>query len=461
MIARASAARLSVAVALLLVSAVPAAGQVANEPEPEVAPPEQAVAVEPAARDEAIEARIGGIIKATGWYREVEVRVEDGVVFLDGIAGAEDHRTWARDLAAKTQDVVAVVNRIRVRPEIDWNVAPALRELERLARGFIVALPLILIALLILPLAWWASRGVARLIRRFLAPRVESAFLGDVVARAAAIPVFLVGLYIVLQVAGLTQLALSLLGGAGVIGIVVGFAFRDIAENFLASLLLSIRRPFRSGDYIEVDGRQGLVQSMNTRSTVLLSVEGNHIQIPNATVFKNTIVNYTAAPARRVTADVGIGYDDSIGEAQAVIASVLRGHPAVLAEPEPTVLVDSLGAATVNLKAHFWTDGHAFSILKVRSAVLRLVKRALVEHGITMPDEAREVIFPQGVPIVRQAAAPDPPATGTARPAPRGTGPEAAATEAEGGLGNETADLTAEVADATIPEAETNLLTKS
>ncbi len=123
-----AAARL-LAVAALLVLAGPAAGQVATEPEPELAPPEQAVSVEPLARDEAIERRIEGILEATGWYRGVAVEVEDGVVFLDGTAGTEDHRTWARELAAKTQDVVAVVNRIRVRPEIDWDFGPALREL--------------------------------------------------------------------------------------------------------------------------------------------------------------------------------------------------------------------------------------------------------------------------------------------------------------------------------------------
>ncbi len=328
-----------------------------------------------------------------------------------------------------------------------------------LARSFIVALPLIVLALFILPLAWWLSGVVARLARRLLAPRVDSAFLGDVIARAVAIPVFLVGLYLVLQVAGLTGLAVSLLGGAGVIGIVVGFAFRDIAENFLASLLLSIRRPFRSGDYIAVAEHEGVVQTMNTRSTVLLTIDGNHVQIPNATIFKNTIVNYTAAPARRVTADVGIGYDASVAEAQAVIAQVLRGHEAVLNDPEPMVLVDALGAATVNLKAHFWIDGRTYSVDRVRSAALRLIKRALVEHGISMPDESREVIFPQGVPIVGLDASARPP-TSVAELVPPRPEPEDAATAAEGGLGNEAADMTAEVADATIPEAASENLLK-
>ncbi len=124
------------------------------------------------------------------------------------------------------------------------------------------------------------------------------------------------------------------------------------------------------------------------------------------------------------------------------------------------VLVDALGAATVNLKAHFWIDGRTLSPHRVRSSALRLIKRALVEHGVSMPDEAREVIFPQGVPIVRldempaptSAAAPEMPAAWAAEP-------NTEATSAEGGLGNEISELPHDITDATIPEAASgNLL---
>ncbi|MEF2551624.1 mechanosensitive ion channel family protein [Aurantimonas sp. A2-1-M11] len=444
-------------VALFLLLSTPAMSQVADEPE--MAAPETAVAVEPVVGDEAIRRRIDRILEATGWYRGVEVAVDEGVVFLDGIAGSQEERTWARDLSARTEGVVAVVNRIEVREAVSWDLTPALSEAEGLARRIAVALPLIALALLILPVAWWLSSAIASLMRRVLAPRLEHDFLRDVIARAIAIPVLLVGVYLVLQVAGLTGLAVSLLGGAGVIGIVLGFAFRDIAENFLASLILSVRRPFRQGDLIGVTGYEGVVQTMNTRSTILLTIDGNHVQIPNATVFKNTIVNYTAAAARRVTAEVGIGYDASIGEAQNLIAGVLRRHDAILDEPPPMVLVDALGASTVNLKAHFWIDGRTVSPHKVRSSALRLIKRVLVENGISMPDEAREIIFPQGVPLVHPDQVQPDSDTGQAAttasdvPAATAAEPDAEATSAEGGLGNEIAELPRDVSDADIPEA--------
>ena len=205
---------------------------------------------------------------------------------------------------------------------------------------------------------------------------------------------------------------------------------------------------------------------MNTRSTLLMSLEGNHIQIPNATVFKNTIVNYSAAPARQEYLEVGIGYDASIAAAQEIIRKVLAGHATVLEEPEePLVLVDSLGSSTVNLRAYFWFDGRAYSALKIRSALLRLVKKALIEEDISMPGETREIIFPQGVPVISTESAPAPALPASREeisvPEPEVTESGAAATMSEGDLENETESLERHAASADIPEAEEDLLSDS
>lgn len=378
--------------------AAPLAAQDSSD-EVATAPNEQ-VELTPVAGDQTIADRIGRILDATSWFQNLTITVDEGVVFLSGTTQTEERATWARDLAAKTDGVFAVVNRINVDERVEWSLDPALSELERLAEQAIAVLPLVLLAVLILPLAWFLSKLLSRLALWGLTGRVRSPFLRRVVARAVAFPVFLLGLYVVLQVAGLTQLAISVVGGAGVLGIVIGFAFRDIAENFLASLILSMRRPFQRDDFIEVAGIMGTVKSMNSRSTLITSVEGNEIHVPNATIFKNIIENYSSSPNRREHFDVGIGYDARIVDAQSVILDALNAHPAVLSTPEPMVLVDALGAATVNIRTYFWFDGHQISAIKLKSALLRSVKSALTNHGISMPDEAREVIFPEGVRVI-------------------------------------------------------------
>jgi small-conductance mechanosensitive channel len=253
-----------------------------------------------------------------------------------------------------------------------WDLSPAWNELRQLGEDAVRLSPLILVGLVLLVVTWFASIGSMRLAATALRRRVRSALLRDVATRAVAALVFTLGLYVVLKVSGLTRLAVSLLGGAGLFGLVIGFAFRDIAENFLASMLIGLQHPFASGDLIEVAGHKGFVQSVNTRSTLLMTLEGNHVQIPNATIYKGTITNFTANPFARFDFVVGIGYDDSIAGAQQVAMRVLQEHPAILHDPEPLVLVDTLGASTVNLRVYFWMDVLKHSPLKVKSAIILL-----------------------------------------------------------------------------------------
>ena len=260
-------------------------------------------------------------------------------------------------------------------------------------------LPLMVVAVVVGLLSWIVARLAMRLLRHGLEERSLSHLLREVLARAGGLVVLLAGVYLVLRIAGLTQLALTVVGGTGLIGLVVGIAFRDITENFLASLFLSLQQPFREGDLVEVAGITGFVQRLTSRTTVLMTPDGNQVQIPNSTVFRSTLRNFTSNPNRRDDFLVGIGYDDSIAFAQEIALKVLAEHPAVLAEPEPMVLVENLGASTVNLRVYFWFDGGRLSLLKVKSSVIRLVKRAFQDAGISMPDEAREVTFPDGVPV--------------------------------------------------------------
>jgi small-conductance mechanosensitive channel len=160
-----------------------------------------------------------------------------------------------------------------------------------------------------------------------------------------------------------------------------------------------MQRPFETGDLVEVSGETGYVQQLNMRTTILMTLDGNLVQIPNAGVYKSNLRNFTTTSNRREDFVVGIGYDDAINEAQEIARKVLADHSAVLNDPEPSVLADSLGRSTVNLRVYFWLNGRTHSWLKVRSSVIRLVKRAFQEHGISMPDEAREVVFPKGIPV--------------------------------------------------------------
>lgn len=435
-----------------------------DEPTEELQAPAQ-VDVEPTVEDAQIAERLRTIMRATGWFTDPAVSVQEGVVFVDGETERDEYREWATQLAQNTEAVVAVVNRIRVVEPLTWDLTPALDEVNALWRGLVRLLPLVLFGLGVLAVTWVSSRYLRRLARHLLRERVRSPLLRDVASALVGVPVFLLGIYIVLQALGLTRLALTVLGGTGLAGLVVGIAFQDIMENFLASILISVRQPFQSGDRILVAGHTGIVQQVTTRGTVLMALDGNHIQIPNSTIYKSTIINYTANPKYRLDFVVGIGYEDEVATAQALILEVVQKHPAVLAQPESLVLMDALGAATVNLKVLFWTDASQYEPLKVRSSVMRQVKRALEDGGITMPDEAREVIFPQGVPIVQMEKAPVPePTNGYAPESPpreRTHAPETReplTTDAEGDLRSDDEQLREQARQSRSPEEGADLL---
>ncbi len=420
--------------------------------------PQKEVAIAPDVRDSEIADRLERILVASEWFDPLAVSVREGIVFLDGETGTDERKDWARELALRTEGVVAVVNRLEVKPEISWDLTPTLREIQRLSDRVQWFAPLFVVSLIVLLLAWIVSRGVAFLARHMLRDRIASPLLLRIVARSLSIPVILIGLYLVLQVAGLTRLAITVLGGTGLVGIVLGLAFREIAANSLASILLSIRNPFRAGDWIRVGEHQGIVQNLNMRTTVLLALDGNHVQIPNSLVFNSIIENFSSNPNRRADFVVGIGYDDSVEEAQDIIVNVLRSHPAVLDDPEPGALVDQLGSSTVDVRVQFWFDGKSFSIFKVRSALMRQVKQALQDAGISMPDAAREIIFPNGVPV-RQIPAKDHDARAEPqRPAP-GKVDAAAVTPGEGDLLSERGELERQAEDANLSDVGENLLT--
>ncbi|TVQ00038.1 MAG: BON domain-containing protein [Planctomycetaceae bacterium] len=398
------------------------------------------VDVNPVAFDDEIRKRLQSVLDATGWFTEPGVEVREGVVFLNGQAETDELRRWAGDLARNTQDVAAVANRIEVLEPSVWDFSPAWRASLVLWRDFVRSLPFFFFGLLILTLS--AATGVlaTRGTRMFLRQKIQARLLRNVIARGMGVLVFLIGVYIILRVSGLTQLALTVVGGTGLIGLAVGIAFRDITENFLASIFLSMQRPFETGDLVEITGVTGYVQQLNVRTTILMNLDGNLVQIPNASVYKNNLRNFTTNANRREEFIVGIGYNDSINEAQEIARNVLADHPAVLNDPEPLVLVDSLDRSTVNLRVFFWLNGREYSWLKVRSSVIRLVKLAFQKHGITMPDEAREIVFPQGIPGTMVNGKPEDNALGPVERVPGPPPPEAfdaASTKAEGGLVSE------------------------
>jgi small conductance mechanosensitive channel len=341
--------------------------------------PAAKIDVKPAALDTDIATRLTKILQATEWFEDPRVVVTEGVVFLEGTTNSNERKEWATKLASNTESVVAVANRMTVRESSIWDFSPAWREIDTMRRNAIQALPQFLLSLLILIATYFAAKLFALLWRRIAARRTENPLLRDVLVKALTIPVTLFGIYLALRVTGLTRLAATVLGGTGLLGLILGIAFRDIAENFLASLLISMQRPFRAGDDITVEGRSGIVLAVTTRGTTLMTPEGNHVRIPNSIIYKSAIINKTANPKQRVEYFLSLDAQQSLSHSQEAVLKVLKEHEAVLKDPEPLVLIDRMYRNIAILKVLFWLDTKKHAKDKVRSALIRLSKIALRE----------------------------------------------------------------------------------
>ena len=279
---------------------------------------------------------------------------------------------------------------------------------------FIDMLPVLGIALAIV-LAFGALSSLLRRwdgLFRFVS---RNQLLRSVIRNLVATLVLLVGVLLALEILDATKFVGALLGAAGVVGLALGFAFKDIVENYLASVLLAVRRPFRIRDAVDIDGHVGKVMALNTRATVLMTFEGNHVRLPNAMVFKAVITNFTRNPMRRFSFTVGAGTSVELTAAQALGLATLAAMEAVADEPAPFSVITELGDSTVAIEFRGWVDQAQFNFEKVRGEAMRRVKVAFDEASIEMPEPTYRVLMPR-------ADGGEPPAP--AKPAPTEAAPD-------------------------------------
>jgi len=352
--------------------------------------------------DQEITNRLKKIFNVTGWYPNVEIETVEGVVFISGEVSSFEKKDWALELINKTDGVVAVVNKIGTALGNSNFLKPAKDEALDIYTNSTKILPYIASAFLILIVFMIIGVFAKKVVNAGLRKKGTNKLLTKTLTSLTGLSLIVIGVYFALKTSGLSTLAMTLLGGTGLIGLGIGLALKNIFENYASSLMISMKELLRIDELVNIDGFEGVVQSVTTRGTTLMDYDGNNIIIPNNQVFNSVIKNYSRNPNMRLSFTIGIGYDDSIDAARGIIKSVLtKMNEHIKSSPEPMIVVDNLGASTVNLKGYFWIDSRKSSSLKVKSLALKKIKEALIEAEISMPDDAREVVFASPLEIKR------------------------------------------------------------
>lgn len=265
--------------------------------------------------------------------------------------------------------------------------------LRNLGNSFLAQLPYIIIGIIVFGVFLIIARLVSHIIRAAGGRTRLDATLADLLGRLASLLIIILGMFVAAVVIFPAFKPGDLVAGLGITSVAVGFAFKDVLQNFFAGILILWRRPFVVGDQIRFREYQGTIEEINVRSTRIKTFDGERAVIPNGDIYTNAVLVKTAYDRRRVRFVVGIGYLDDIEKGRDAIRKVLSETQGVLDDPEPWIYVSELAPSSVNFTVYFWVASEQAKVLKVSDQVATGIKYALDRAGIDMPYPHTVVLF--------------------------------------------------------------------
>jgi small conductance mechanosensitive channel len=236
----------------------------------------------------------------------------------------------------------------------------------------------------------WVGKGV----RKVLVRVTDNKPISDILGALVRVAVVILGVLFALGLLELDKTVTSVLAGVGVLGLALGLAFQDIAANFMSGFLMAIKRPIDVGDLVEVAGKKGRVDRVELRATVLTTLDGLSVIVPNKQVYQAPIVNYTRTRDRRMSIDVGVAYNSPLRKVKEMVLEVGRALEARNPDREPEVLFHEFGDSSINLTLRVWlSDATEWAHLDARSEAVMAIKEKFDENHITIPFPIRTLDF--------------------------------------------------------------------
>lgn len=262
-------------------------------------------------------------------------------------------------------------------------------------RDFVLLLPNLAVAVAVLVGFWLLAKLARNVLTRLLRRVSHSEQVTRVLAETVFLALVAAGLFIALGILGLEKTVASLLAGAGILGLALGFAFQDIAANFMAGIYLSIEHPFRAGHLIRSKEIEGIVKKVHLRWTEIRTPQGQVILVPNKQVFENPITNYSTGGQRRIDLKAGVSYGDDLEKVRRVAVKAIEQVADRKVDTEVELFFEELGDSSISLVVRFWIDftSKQTDYLRAKSEAIERLKRAFDDNGITMPFPTRTLDF--------------------------------------------------------------------
>ncbi len=265
--------------------------------------------------------------------------------------------------------------------------------LRDMGNGFLTQLPYIVLGIVVVGVFVVIARIVKRVVHTAGEKTRLDITLADLLGRLASLLIIILGIFVAAVVIFPAFKPGDLVAGLGITSVAVGFAFKDVLQNFFAGILILWRKPFVVGDQLKFREFEGTIEEINVRSTRIKTFDGERAVIPNGDIYTNAVLVKTAYDKRRVRFVVGIGYLDDIEKGRSTIKSVLDKTEGVMPDPGPWIYVSELAPSSVNFTVYFWVESNQANVLKVSDKVATGIKYALDEAGIDMPYPHSVVLF--------------------------------------------------------------------
>ena len=245
--------------------------------------------------------------------------------------------------------------------------------------------PKLLLAVLTILISWFIATRIGLFADLRLKRKMDDPLLATFIARLIKYILLIIGLLFMFRIIGLTGVAQSILAGAGISAFIIGFALKDIGENFLAGILLAFKRPFSIGDIIESNGVKGEVLTLNLRDTEIKS-DNKIIYIPNALLIKSTLINYNSGGFLLQTFTIGLEYGSNYNRAISLVKEILKRNDKVSdKDHDDAAVITDVTAAIVQLNIRYWEDTSTKkNDSENRSKIISEVLNALKENGFVL-----------------------------------------------------------------------------
>ena len=271
---------------------------------------------------------------------------------------------------------------------------PLMNQLSDYWLAFWKLLPQLALACIVLLVVWALAKGARWLIGRLLAKARFRRSLIEVFQMLASTGIWLLGSLIAMTIVFPSLTPAKALTALGLGSVAIGFAFKDVFENFLAGLLILIREPFALDDFIECDGVEGQVQEITIRDTHIRQTDGQLVVMPNAILFKQPVTVRTSQNLRRAEIIVGVAYDEDVDAARGVIYDAVVAVDMVRDDVRDVqVFAKEFGASSIDFQVTWWTGSRPVDIRASRDKVVSSIKRALDDAQIEIPFPYRTLTF--------------------------------------------------------------------